>query len=217
MHDPIYSCDLFHRVHSNKKCCLYLESFLWPMNLLSLKMTTWVLLKRQHLSLISVIKIWNRNKNAWFWVGCYKCNHPHFHQGGMLRWQASTLALAAAAKEERLKETYGTALLMKITYQVTAGVRWKTTCLGDAASRPGVINRPARQCHGRESCQCRCKHPWSCACSQQERIRQGGGTIGRNHRAEPTTRPAPITGTHGSAEQNCFYVRCDLFLLWSSR
>lgn len=96
----------------------------------------------------------------------------------MLEWQASMLCLAAAAKEAGLQQTKGTAWLIKLTYQVSVCVRRKITCLGNAAFCLGIINISACWCQSRESRQCRCKHPRSCACSQQERIRQGRTTTG---------------------------------------
>lgn len=94
---------------------------------------------------------------------------PHFNQDGMLEWQASMLSLAAAAKEEGLKQA---AWLMKLTYQASVSVRRITACLGDPAPRLGVRNIPACWCQSREWRQCRCKQPGSCARSQQAGIRQ---------------------------------------------
>lgn len=125
---------------------------------------------------------------------------PHFKQNAMLEWRVSMLALAAAAKEERLKGEKGTAWRIKLTHQIPEGLRWKITCLGNTASRLGVT---ARQSQCREWGQCRCKQPESCARSQQERIRQGADT----------SRPMPPTGTHKSWpvgqswSTSCFFVR----------
>lgn len=126
---------------------------------------------------------------------------PHFKQNDMLEKRVSMLALAAAAKEERLRRGKGTAWRIKLTYPIPSGVRWKITCLSNAASRLGVL---ARQCQRRESCQCRCKQPESCARSQQERIRQGADT----------SRPVPPTGTHTLHTRSELVDKLLLCVIW---
>lgn len=185
------------------------------MNLLSHK--TWheklaSLLKHQLLPERVVIKNWHTYQcwqhtgftNALFWAAVIKVILP-FKRDGMLIWRASMLGLAAAAKEEKK----GTSWLIKLTYQVSAGARWKITCLGNAASRLAVI---IRQCQCRESCQDRCKHPESCACSQQERIRQGADT---NRPVPPTGTQKRCTNSQSDLTDKLFcFVGCNMFPLF---